>query len=373
MRFPVETPRSQRGPRLAALCLALLSSTALAVCTSAREAPPAAIALPANGPQADYPVIIGNPYTIGQITYRPADTLNYDEVGYATAGSGAGITGAHHSLPVPCYVEVTSLETGRTILVRLEARGPMESNHLVALSPAAMAQLGASTDTPVRVRRVNPPENQRALLRAGEEAPLRMDTPRGLVDVLRRRLPAEGSANLAGGVQPVGTVPPVEVAVAAPVPAAVEVSVPALADPQPAPLATSAMSVPGAIETTTVEPSTVAQAYALPPDTTAASDAAPSPASAPEPVAVAVVEPDPVPTPAAPAIPTGEGWVVQAGAFSVAANAQRAASQVNGAVSHSGNLYRVRTGPFSSRAEAEASLANVRAAGYSDARIYNGG
>lgn len=185
MRFPVEATRSQRGPRLAALCLALLTSTALAVCTKARDAAPASIVLPANGPQADYPVTIGNPYTIGQTTYRPADTLNYDEVGYATLGTGTGITGAHHTLPVPCYVEVTSLETGRTILVRLETRGPMESNHLVSLSPAAMAQLGANADTPVRVRRVNPPENQRALLRAGEEAPLCMDTPRGLVEVLR--------------------------------------------------------------------------------------------------------------------------------------------------------------------------------------------
>lgn len=356
MRFPVENPRKQRGTRLAALCLALLSSTALAVCTQARDLPPApAMALPANGPQADYPVTIGNPYTIGQITYRPADTLNYDEVGYATAGTGNGITGAHHSLPVPCYVEVTSLESGRTILVRLETRGPMDSNHLVALSPAAMAQLGATPDTPVRVRRVNPPENQRALLRADEEAPLRMDTPRGLVDVLRRRLPAEGSANLAGGVQPVGSVPPVVA--------------PAVEAPEPAtaPLATSAMSVPTAIETTTVEPSTVAETYSLPPVVETAVE--------PAPVAVAVTEPEPVPAPAPAvrAVSTESGWVVQAGSFSVAANAQRAASQIDGAVSHSGNFYRVRTGPFASRAEAEASLANVRAAGYSDARIYNGG
>lgn len=64
---------------------------------------------------------------------------------------------------------------------------------------------------------------------------------------------------------------------------------------------------------------------------------------------------------------------MQAGAFAVATNAQRAARQIGGEVSHAGNLYRVRTGPFGSRAETEASLANVRAAGYSDARIYNGG
>lgn len=355
MRFPVETPRHQRGPRLAALCLALLSSTALAVCVQARDVP-ASVALPANGPQADYPLTIGEPYTIGEVTYRPADTLNYDEVGYATAGTGDGITGAHHTLPVPCYVEVTSLETGRTILVRLETRGPMGSNHLVALSPAAMAQLGATADTPVRVRRVNPPENQRALLRAGEEAPLRMDTPRGLVDVLRRRLPAAGSASLAGGVQPVGSVPP----------AVAPVAVPAMPAPTPAPLATSALTVPTPIESATVEPSTVAGAYALPP--VEPGQAAPAPV-----VVAAEPEPARAAAPLAVPVPASGGWVVQAGAFSVAANAQRVASQIGGQVSHSGNLYRVRTGPFGSRAEAEASLANVRAAGYSDARIYNGG
>ncbi|MXO72164.1 SPOR domain-containing protein [Alteraurantiacibacter buctensis] len=357
MRFPVENPRHPRGPRLAALCLALLSSTALAVCAQARDVP-ASVALPANGPQADYPLTIGEPYTIGEVTYRPADTLNYDEVGYATAGAGNGITGAHHTLPVPCYVEVTSLETGRTILVRLETRGPMDSNHLVALSPAAMAQLGATADTPVRVRRVNPPESQRALLRAGEEAPLRMDTPRGLVEVLRRRLPANGSASLAGGVQPVGSVPP---SVVAP---AVEPVEPA---PALAPLATSALTVPTAIENVSVEPSSVADAFALTP----AADEPAEPASVV--IAEAQPEPAPAPAPVAAPVPSTGGWVVQAGAYSVAANAQRVASQINGRVSHSGNLYRVRTGPFGSRAEAEASLANVRAAGYSDARIYNGG
>lgn len=353
MRFPVETPRQQRGPRLAGLCLALLSSTALAPYAQARDVPPS-MALPANGPQADYPVTIGNPYTIGTVTYRPADTLNYDEVGYATAGSGSGITGAHHTLPVPSYVEVTSLETGRTILVRLETRGPMGSNHLVSLSPAAMAQLGATADTPVRVRRVNPPENQRALLRAGEEAPLRMDTPRGLVEVLRRRLPAEGSASLAVGAPQADAAPP---------PIAAESAIPA---PQPAPLATSALSVPTAIESTTVEPSTAALAYALPP--VPVEQAVPPPA-----VTVAEVEAEQAPPPASIPAPAAGGWVVQAGAFSVAANAQRVASRIGGEVSHSGNLYRVRTGPFGSRAEAEASLANVRAAGYSEARIYNGG
>ena len=346
MRLPVETRRS----RIARACLILLTTTALAACSSTGGGGGALVAnpLPLNGPQADYPVTIGQPYTIGSVTYRPADVLNYDEVGYATADAGAGVTGGHHTLPVPSYVEVTSLETGRTILVRLERRGPMDSNHLVSLSPRAMAQLDARPDTPVRVRRVNPPENQRVLLRSGEEAPLRMDTPRGLVEVLRRRLPVEGSASLA-------------LAQATPAP---EAGSPPEQVPEPAPVPVAAAEsprVPAPIEVVSVEPSQAA--------------AAPAPVSASEPAsfdeAFAVAAP-----PAEAAAPQQQvtaGFVVQAGAFSAADRAERVARQIGGQVSPSGSLYRVRTGPFATRAEAEASLANVRAAGYSDARIYTTG
>ena len=133
-----------------------------------------ALPLPAfaagQGPEADYPVLIGDAYAIGGVTYTPADTLNYDAVGYAHAGTeGSGISGAHHTLPIPCYVEVTALDSGKTILVRLDRRGPMTGKQLIELSPAAWAQLGipGATDAPVRVRRVNPPEPERAALRTG--------------------------------------------------------------------------------------------------------------------------------------------------------------------------------------------------------------
>ena len=61
--------------------------------------------------------------------------------------------------------------------------------------------------------------------------------------------------------------------------------------------------------------------------------------------------------------------MVQAATFSTQERAARAAGALGGQVLPAGNLFRVRTGPFAARAEAEASLANVRRAGYSDARI----
>jgi rare lipoprotein A len=67
------------------------------------------------------------------------------------------------------------------------------------------------------------------------------------------------------------------------------------------------------------------------------------------------------------------GLVVQAAAFANRANADRAARALGGFVSRAGRFYRVRTGPFATRAQAEAALAKVRAAGYSDAKIFSAG
>ncbi|MFC3099436.1 SPOR domain-containing protein [Altererythrobacter lauratis] len=327
MRFQGDS----KAGRIARVCVILASTTALAACGALGGGGPAtgllaANSLPGNGPQADYPVTIGEPYQIGNVTYRPADVLNYDEVGYVTAGSGRGYTGAHHTLPFPSYVEVTSLETGRTILIRLEARGPMETHHLLSLSPAAMEQLGASENTPVRVRRVNAPELHRALLRDGQAAPMRMDTPMGLVEVLRRRLPAEGSASLA---------------------------LTTVVAPETAPTVESSNDFAAAFTSPVAD-----EMRPLPPlaplatETPAPSPAAPAPASRPA---------------------LASGFAVQAATFSTRERAMRAAEALGGQVVPFGNLFRVRTGPFATRSEAEASLANVRRAGYSDARILTDG
>ncbi len=142
-----------------------------------------------NGPAADYPMVLGQSYTIDGVSYTPVDQMNYDAAGYAGSGSGEGVSIAHRTLPIPSYAEVTSLLTGRTILVRVTERGPMTNARLIELSPAAAAQLGATGNhTPIRVRRVNPPEVERAMLRSGGQAPARMDTPMSLANVLRRKL-----------------------------------------------------------------------------------------------------------------------------------------------------------------------------------------
>src|SRR5688500_8636120 len=174
--------------------LALIAALALGACGDADTL--ASAPAPSYGPQGDYPLVVGEPYTVGETAYTPEDVLNYDQVGYlaADAAGGDAVTASHHTLPLPSYVEVTSLVTGRTILVRLERRGPMNSTELLALSPGALAQLDAAAGTPVRVRRVNPPEDQRALLRAGHPADPRIDTPMSLVEILKRKVPGQSAA-----------------------------------------------------------------------------------------------------------------------------------------------------------------------------------
>jgi rare lipoprotein A len=138
-------------------------------------------------PVSDTPVRVGQPYTIRGTTYTPAADPTYDFLGYATwYGSESGnqtangerfrpdwVTAAHRTLPLPSYVEVTSLTTGRRILVRVNDRGPFtEQTRIIDLSKGAAELLGirARGKAGVRVRIVSPDGKDRAALRKGKAA-----------------------------------------------------------------------------------------------------------------------------------------------------------------------------------------------------------
>lgn len=195
MRLPVN---------FAAVAVSLLS---LSACVGGGvDAPvPSLPTSSAQGPAvSDTPVRLGAPYSIGGRTYTPVDQTDYDEVGYAswygnelagrpTANGEAfnpdGVTAAHRTLPLPSYVEVTRLDTGRTILVRINDRGPADPNRIIDLSAGAAEQLGI-TDlgmVQVRVRRINPVDTERLALRQGNAVPPRLDTPDSLLELLRER------------------------------------------------------------------------------------------------------------------------------------------------------------------------------------------
>lgn len=137
-------------------------------------------------PVSDTPVRIGKPYTIRGATYVPRAEPRYDVLGYASwYGNESGnqtangerfrpewITAAHRTLPLPTYVEVTALATGRTILVRVNDRGPFSRGRIIDLSRGAAEQLGirAAGHAAVRVRAVEPGERDRKRLREGRAA-----------------------------------------------------------------------------------------------------------------------------------------------------------------------------------------------------------
>ncbi len=303
--------------------IAVSAALVLTACGGANARVSAVPATSSAGPAGDYPMVLGEPFVVDGVTYTPVDVMNYDSVGYASAAGGEGVSGAHRTLPLPSYVEVTSLESGRTILVRLTQRGPMQGKDLISLSTAAWTQLGAGADSrvAVRVRRVNPPEVERALLRGGAQAPARMDTPPGLLAVLKRKL--------AGQVAPLTPAMPA-----------------AAIDGPVAPI-----------------PKTTATAMPLPKPATAAKAATPKP---PAPAPVAQAQPKTESTTAAPAT---KGLYVQIGAYSTRQRAEAAASATGGSVASVGKLFRVRSGPHKDRGQADAALAKVRAAGYADAKV----
>jgi rare lipoprotein A len=68
------------------------------------------------------------------------------------------MTAAHKTLPLPTYAQVTNLRNGRTIVVKINDRGPFKDNRLIDLSYAAAIKLGITAEGTglVEVRALDP-------------------------------------------------------------------------------------------------------------------------------------------------------------------------------------------------------------------------
>lgn len=132
------------------------------------------------------------------------EAQRYDTVGYATwygeemqgSNTASGqpfdanaITAAHRTLPLGAIVEVTALDTGRTILALVNDRGPGRRDMEIDLSRGAAQLLGVTATAPVRVRLVNATPPDQMALRSGHPASPRIDAPQSLLTALRRKLP----------------------------------------------------------------------------------------------------------------------------------------------------------------------------------------
>jgi rare lipoprotein A len=285
---------------------------------------------PGAAPTAPGGYKVGQPYQVAGIWYVPREQPNYDETGIASWYGDAfqmkatangevfdmnQLSAAHTTLPLPSIVEVTNLENGKTLRVRVNDRGPFVGNRIIDLSHAAAQELGYDRKglARVRVKYVGP-----APL-AGPEAGVRYAEA--------RPAPAAPVAAAAASAMPIAVAP------------AESIQVATLAPPAP-----------------------VKATAALPPLTGAALG---SPATS------AAVAPSTQAAPSAPA------YRIQAGSFSDQGNAQRAAAQLAATgtavvepIQRGGvTLYRVTLPGPVDEAEAYALRDKVAAIGFSDARV----
>ncbi len=110
---------------------------------------------------------VGQPYQIDNIWYYPHEQPDYDETGIAswygptfygktTANGetydGAKVTAAHRTLPMPVNVRVTNLQNGKSIIVRVNDRGPYARGRIIDLSKRAAELLDVVQSGTARVR-----------------------------------------------------------------------------------------------------------------------------------------------------------------------------------------------------------------------------
>ena len=100
---------------------------------------------------------IGDPYNVGGVWYYPERDLTYDQTGIGSwyGDEFAGrltangeifdpqqITAAHKTLPMPSVVRVTNLDNGKSLVVRVNDRGPFVPGRIIDLSRESARLLG---------------------------------------------------------------------------------------------------------------------------------------------------------------------------------------------------------------------------------------
>lgn len=281
---------------------------------------------------------VGNPYQIGGIWYYPREDEKYNATGIAswygpqfhgkqTANGEVfdqnAMTAAHPTLPMPTIARVTNLENGRSVIVRVNDRGPFAAGREIDMSKRAAEELGFMMKGTAKVR----------------------------VEYIGRA-PLDGGIGDGRAVAETFIAPKVETppderrATAAPLTAVAAVSTSELAAP---------------VGATSAVPQNVVSAAAQP----ASSDAVMEP-----------IRDDPGVTQQKPV--TGPGGIyVQAGSFQNLQNAQAVRQQLAGlgpieiqtTTVEGTPFYRVRLGPLSDVPAADSSLQSVVQRGHSGARI----
>ena len=137
---------------------------------------------------------VGKPYTVGGRVYVPEEDTSYREEGLASwygddfhgrlTANGevfdmTSLTAAHPTLPMPCYARVTNLSNGKSLIVRVNDRGPYHGNRLMDVSSRAADLLEFKGNGVARVR-----------VEYVGRAPLEGSDDRQLIATLRTGVPA---------------------------------------------------------------------------------------------------------------------------------------------------------------------------------------
>ena len=137
---------------------------------------------------------VGKPYTVAGRVYVPEEDVNYREEGLASwygddfhgrlTANGevfdmASLTAASPTLPMPCYARVTNLSNGKSLIVRVNDRGPYHGNRVMDVSSRAAELLEFKGNGVARVR-----------VEYVGRAPLEGSDDRQLIATLRTGVPA---------------------------------------------------------------------------------------------------------------------------------------------------------------------------------------
>jgi len=314
---------------------------------------------------------VGKPYKVNGVWYFPKEDYNYDEVGYASwYGSDFHnkrtangeifdmnmLSAAHKTLPLPSVIRVTNLQNGRSLILRVNDRGPFVNDRILDVSKKAAQLLGFKDQGTSKVRVELLPEESMTVAslsqNAGYIAPEKINPTEAGEVVITDDLNTVGSSHegAIGKDLPGGTLESIDNS--------------ALFDSQPVEsvsrreaegsttviseqdynrqLEESLRSVKGGSSSRPVPPSSSASSYKVP-----FSDGS-------------------------------KKIYVQAGAFSRAENAHRLSQDLRStgptkivqvSTARGGSLYKVHVGPFDTQGEAKRALEGVVSAGNPDAHI----
>jgi rare lipoprotein A len=150
-----------------ALSMKILSIIAVVFCLASCVAPPAA--QPVKSYYGSDDTVAAKPYIIKGVTYYPLASVSsdYEETGIASwygkdfhnrkTASGErfdmySFTAAHRTLPLPTYISVVNLENNKSVVVKVNDRGPFSKGRVLDLSYASAEKLGMIASGTAKVR-----------------------------------------------------------------------------------------------------------------------------------------------------------------------------------------------------------------------------